>query len=167
MRSQSTYGELTVLNDFLFASAWLVVGVLLSLLYRIFIKGKFPKSQEGAIIFHEAYVSGRSYRNALTRAAGAGLSLVVELTEHELSIRPLVWGRLMFIPEIFDLEHRIDVHRIISIRESSWWGLKSVIVEFSLSERSIGRFEICVRRRDVFRSLLEMAANRNLSSEPS
>src|SRR4029453_18668639 len=84
-----------------------VIVVFTSIVYRT-IKGKnYPVIPERDITFTERWVSGSSQKNLLTKLGGASNCLSVTLSGSALVVRPMFPFNLMFLPEIYDLEHVI------------------------------------------------------------
>jgi len=125
----------------LIALVWICLVVGFSILFRLR-KGLSLKPQ-GEILYHERFASGRSDRNWLTRIAGASKCLLVTVTDSELLVRPWFPFNLSFLPEIYDLEHRIPISKISGIRErQGLFGSEIVDVDFPSSSGGTRRFSL-------------------------
>ncbi len=65
--------------------------------------------------FVERMVSGVSHKAWYTRMARVRNALVVVVTDEHLLVRPFFPFNLMFLAEIYDLEHQIPLDRIESV----------------------------------------------------
>ena len=63
-------------------------------------------------VFVESAASGHSNRTWFTKLAGASRCLVVAVTRNRLIIRPRFPFNLMFLPEVYGLEHDVPVDRV-------------------------------------------------------
>ncbi|HET6387061.1 MAG TPA: hypothetical protein VFJ58_27050 [Armatimonadota bacterium] len=96
--------------------AWFAVLIGASVVYRSRKGAFFPAPLPDGVRFDERWTSGRSLRNLVTRSGGASRCLRVSVTDDEIWIRlepPLQFG---FMPEILDLEHRIEASQAPSTR---------------------------------------------------
>src|SRR4051812_38961978 len=94
---------------------WICLLTASSILFRL--RKGFSMKPQGEILYHERFAGGRSDRNWLTRIAGANKCLLVTVTDSELLVRPWFPFNLWFLPEIYDLEHRIPISKISGLRE--------------------------------------------------
>ena len=94
-------------------------------------------------------VSGASQKNLLTKLGGASNCLSVTMSRNALVIRPMFPFNLMFLPEVYDLEHVISRSDIKIIEPNATSGSGSVLVEFE-SDGLTKRIELKLRRRDEF-----------------
>lgn len=102
-----------------FAVLWNAGWVLASILYR--------RSQGKPVLFHgvadasfvETDASGRSNRSRLTQMVGASGCLVVAVTRDRVIIRPRFPFNLLFLPEIYGLEHEVPFERITRVEQTS------------------------------------------------
>ncbi|MGA9657849.1 MAG: hypothetical protein WBQ60_01945 [Asticcacaulis sp.] len=81
----------------------------------------FPKIPSGAP-YVEKRGSGHSEKSWLTRLGGAGNCLQVYVDKGRLTVIPFFPFTLMFLPEIYDLEHVIPIGHVIeaSIQKRLW-----------------------------------------------
>lgn len=83
---------------------WIAGWIAISVLYRLKAgKPVFPRAPKTAV-FSEAWASGRSLANILTRMGGARNCLLVYVADGMLTVIPVFPFNLMFLPEIFGLE---------------------------------------------------------------
>jgi hypothetical protein len=113
---------------------------------------------QGDILFHERFGSGSSHRNLMTKLGGAQNCLLVTVTDRELLVRPWFPFNMFFLPEIYDLEHRIQIAQITSIRERrSWFGLEFLDIEFGISPQASRRLSFRLRKKEDFLAALRKA----------
>lgn len=122
-------------NDFntLFAVpfGWIAFVILASIIYKLKKRKTLPALDPKEALYRESGVSGSSHRNFLTRLGGARGCLVVTATSHEIDVRPSFPFNLMFLPEIYDLQHRIPVQQIRNIeRVKHMIGKDSIKIDF-------------------------------------
>ncbi len=83
---------------------WIAAVIAVSILYRLKAgKPIFPRAPKTAV-FAEAWVSGRSLKNLLSRMGGARNCLLVYVADGMLTVVPVFPFNLMFLSEIFGLE---------------------------------------------------------------
>jgi hypothetical protein len=70
-------------------------------------------------VFIEGTASGHSNRTWLTKLGGAHRCLVVAVTGTRLIIRPRFPCNLMFLPEVYGLEHDIEPDRVTQAQRLS------------------------------------------------
>ena len=87
------------------------LAVLASVVYRA-IRGGHPTIPESEVVFSEKWASGRSKKNMLTKLGGASNCLTVTVGCTALAVRPMFPFNLMFLPEVYDLEHYIPKSKI-------------------------------------------------------
>lgn len=121
---------------FLFACGWVLFWIVTSVIYRKLNNKKIKNPKEKDIVYEDKSASGRSLKSWYTRLGGANRCLVITVTDSELIIRPFFPFNLMFLPEIFDLEHMINISDIANIqKEKSLFGEK-VVIEFKKIKKS-------------------------------
>ncbi|HVZ28826.1 MAG TPA: hypothetical protein VG839_00425 [Asticcacaulis sp.] len=99
---------------FLLSVAWIGFWLTLSVFYRRSRrKPIFPALPHNAR-FARARLSGFSDKNLMSRIGGAKNCLLVAVTDTTLSIVPSFPFNLLFLPEIYDLEHNIPLGNVIS-----------------------------------------------------
>jgi hypothetical protein len=95
--------------------------------------------------FSEAWCSGWSDRNALARLFVAKNFLWVIVTKDDLQVSPHFPFSLMFLPEVFGLDHRIPGKSIMDVREtSSAWLGGSVLIRYRHATGDQERLELKV-----------------------
>jgi hypothetical protein len=126
-----------------------VVGA--SIVYRLCRREGLSMKPQGDVIFHERFGSGSSHRNLLTRLGGAQNCLLVTVTDRELLLRPWFPFNLLFLPEIYDLEHRIPIAEISSIRERKlWYGWEGLDLEYRRADGGSRRITLSLRGKEAF-----------------
>jgi hypothetical protein len=131
---------------------WLIAWIAGSIIYRRTThKPLFPRAPDGAL-FVEAWRSGRSLKNLLTRIGGARNCLLVYVADGALTIVPVFPFNLMFLPEIYGLEATAPVG---SVRVSETNGLLGRRLLLSIDDGKEQRFEISLRNQHAFQEALE------------
>lgn len=135
------------------AVGWIIFAIIVSAVIRVR-RGKalFPQSPSNAL-FSERYCSGRSFSTIWARVGGARNCLLVTLTETTLAVTPHFPFNLIFLPEIYGLEHSIDISAIRDVTEKKGILGSSVTVAFTgLREQ---RFELRLRHQNDFLHALQ------------
>ena len=132
--------------------AWLGVWIVGSIVYRR-ISGKplFPRAPHDAV-FVEAWRSGHSLKNSLTRIGGARNCLLVYVADGALTIVPIFPFNLMFLPEIYGLEATAS---IADVRVTSIDGLLGKRLLLTIEGLREKRFELWLHDQQGFRDALE------------
>jgi len=104
---------------FCFCLIWLVGAIAISIWYRKRTGKVIVPRAPASARFAEAWCSGRSLRNALTRLGGASNCLLVYVDQGDLVVTPKFPFTLMFLPEIYGLEIRAPLKSISSVREDA------------------------------------------------
>ncbi len=81
----------------------------------------FPRAPAGAV-FAEAWCSGRSLKNGLTRVGGASNCLLVYVADGALTVIPVFPFNLMFLPEIYGLEATVPTAELTARPTSGLFG---------------------------------------------
>jgi hypothetical protein len=137
----------------LLALAWVTLVVGVSIVFRRkrgkpLFRPDFPNLR-----FLETWCSGRSLRNPLTRLGGASGCLWVAVTDAELLIVPHFPFNLMFLPEIYRLEHRLRGGDILSVEPNpSLFSRKRVLVTFRNADGTEEAMQLHLNDVDGFRS---------------
>ena len=121
--------------------------LILSIVSTLIVVFTYPVIPERDITFTERWVSGSSQKNLLTKLGGASNCLSVTLSRSALVVRPMFPFNLMFLPEIYDLEHVIARKDIKRIEPNTASDSRSVLVEFE-SNGQKKRIELELRKRD-------------------
>lgn len=133
--------------QFTVAMVWIAFVVVASIVYRIYKAKGIPKIPPQDILFEERWASGASHKNFLTKMGGARNCLSILLSRTALIIRPQFPFNLMFLPEIYDLEHSISRSKIRNISDGSG---KSVFIDYELDNGSTRRISLALRKKDEF-----------------
>lgn len=145
------------------SAVWVIAWTGASIVYRLLRRKGFSATPQGEVLFHERFGSGNSCRNLLTRMGGAQNCLLITVTDRELLIRPWFPFNTLFLPEIYDLEHRIPIAQIKSVRERrSWLGGLYVDIEFESSGPECHRITLRLRGKDDFLRALREASGKRL-----
>ena len=150
--------EQTFWPMFAISMAWVLLVVSASVVFRLR-RGKYLlRPQIPDAIFAETWRSGRSLRNAMTRLGGASGCLWVTVTSDELHVGAHFPFTLMFLPESYGLEHRIEVGRIRAVeRVRSLLGAKRVAVRFATRDGKEEALELQLADSDRFMTALAAA----------
>ncbi|HEY8573475.1 hypothetical protein [Phenylobacterium sp.] len=128
---------------------WLAAGVAGSIIYRRRAgKPIVPKPPNGTT-YLEKNASGASHRSPLTRLGGASNILMVAVTPAELIVRPKFPFNLMFLPEIWGLEHAVPRHAVQRAEAKSTWRGRVVLLEIR-GKRRDETMELKLRDPDAF-----------------
>lgn len=136
------------------AFAWILLIIVASAFYR-HLKGKplFP-GQLPDSLFSEAWASGRSNKNMMTKLGGARNCLLVSANEKTVQITPRFPFNLMFLPEVYDLEYQIPKNKILSVTRERKMGVEMIELRFlddSGDEKSVA---LKLRNPEQFLSLV-------------
>jgi hypothetical protein len=131
---------------------WLGAWIAGSILYRRK-SGKplFPRAPDTAV-FAEAWRSGRSLKNVLTRIGGARNCLLVYVADGALTIVPVFPFNLMFLPEIYGLETTSPISDITVTSMDGLFGKRLLLTIAGLKEQ---RFELWLRDQQGLRDALD------------
>lgn len=100
---------------FAFSALWVVGWAVVSIFYRRSRGKPIVFRSVANAVFAENTASGHSNRSWWTKLGGASRCLVVAVTENRLIIRPTFPFNLMFLPEIYGLEHDIPTDRVTHV----------------------------------------------------
>ena len=116
---------------------------------------------ETNLIFYETGVSGSSHKNLITRLGGASNCLKVSVNDREIYIRPFFPFNLMFLPEIYDLEHRILKEQIVSLeKRNGLIGRDKILLTFTNPSGIQKTVELYIKQSEKFISNFQrFAAN--------
>jgi hypothetical protein len=144
---------------------WLAVVVCASVAYWLR-RGKYifrPRFVDP--LFLERWRSGRSLRSLLTSLGGASRCLWIAITNDELAVGPDFPFSLMFLPEIYGLEHRISGNDILSAQQirTSFFGGR-VLVRFRRPDGNVEGFEISVNNVQGFLRAVEILRGKSAAA---
>ena len=129
--------------------------IVISVIYRQSAGRGVGNPSKSDVVFEERNASGRSLKTWWTRLGRANNCLVVSVTHSMLVIRPFFPFNLMFLPEIFDLEHAIDLTEISNATKRPGAFRQKVLVEFRQGSYE-GGFELKLRDPDAFLEAVEL-----------
>jgi hypothetical protein len=135
--------------------AWIVLVIVASLIYRSRKQKQLPDIPDADLRFSELGASGRSYKNFITKLGGARGCLVVKLGRQGLLVRPFFPFNLMFLPEIYDLEHFIPREKIRNVKPVKGFFGKYVLIDFETERGQQKRIELRLRKQDEFLKAME------------
>lgn len=136
-----------------FAVSWVMFWIGLSVVLRVR-RGRpvFPKAPAGAV-FVDRRASGRNLKTLRGRIGGASRCLLVAVTAQEVLVCPVFPFNLMFLPEIYGLEYRVDRASIRSVERRS--GLLGETIVVSTDDLLV---ELRMRDGDGFLRALALPA---------
>lgn len=150
---QPTSGFVFKNFNIIFAISFFWVGIIIvaSIIYKVKSGKKLKPIDLGEILYQENGVSGSSHKSILTRLGGARNCLLVTATKNEIDIHPSFPFNLMFLPEIYDLKHRIAVKDIKIIqRVEHVIGKSSIKIEYLQNGRESKAVELYLGNADKF-----------------
>ena len=134
---------------FAFFIAWFLFWLIVSFVYRKVRGEKVSIPAKHEVVFEERGASGRSLRTWWTRLGGASNCLVVSVPRSRLVVRPIFPFTLLFLPEIYDLEHSINLTEITNVDIQSGVFRQLAVVEFR-KRQQLRRIEITLRNPEGF-----------------
>ena len=148
----------------LFPIAWTVGWIGASVVYRL-TRGK-PILFFGVrnAKFQERRASGHSKSSWFTRFGGAENCMVVAVTNNHVVIRPWFPFTLMFLPEIYDLEHELPHQNLVDAKVCHTWLRTRIDLEFRDSSGQTKTVGLYLRDPDGFLSMLPVEVTRSLQS---
>lgn len=130
---------------------WIGLIIVASIIYKVKAGKKLTPIDSSEILYQENGVSGSSHKSMLTRLGGARNCLLVTATKNDIDIHPSFPFNLMFLPEIYDLKHRIAVKDIKSIQRTEHViGKPSIKIEYLQSGRESKTVELYLGNTDKF-----------------
>ena len=110
-------------------------------------KPLFPKAPDDAL-FSERRCSGRSLETPWARIGGARNCLLVAVTTKKLVVTPLFPFNLIFLPEIYGLDHNIDVLSISEVLDRK--GILGRSITITYADPKAHRVELRLQHHDAF-----------------
>lgn len=136
---------------------WLLALVGGSILFRR-LRGKpILRSSPSLYRYREGWISGYSHRGVLTFFGGARRCLTVTLTDRLLTVHPNFPLSLFFLPEVYDLDHRIPLEQLRSVEKKQKFFSTAVDVTYETARGALHTFSIFVRDSDQFVYSVQMA----------
>jgi hypothetical protein len=136
---------------FAMSALWVGLVGLASVAYRR-AKGKplfRPRFEQPR--FLESWRSGRSLRSVLTRVGGANNCLWIAVTDKSLFVAPHFPFTLLFLPEIYRLEHAVEGRAIRSVaRREGMLNRNRVRVSYAAAGGDEEAFEVSLKDPDGF-----------------
>ena len=108
--------------------------------------------------FVESAASGHSHRTWYTKLGGASRCLVVAINRGQLIIRPQFPFNLMFLPEVYGLEHDVPVDRVSNVEIKPGRFRTGVDVQFRSTESTNEHVTLYLRRPEDFVRILKERA---------
>jgi hypothetical protein len=137
----------------------LVVG---SILFRRLRGNPILRSGPKPYRYREGWISGYSHRSILTSFGGARNCLTVTLTDSLLTVHPNFPFSLSFLPEVYDLDHRIPLDKLRSVEKKQKVFSQAVDVTYETARGTLRTVSIFLRDKDSFIYSLQMAARAQL-----
>lgn len=130
------------------AFGWIALAVAVSIAFRKR-RGKalFPKAPPDAF-FSERGCSGRSLDTPWGRIGGARNCLLVALTPERLVITPTFPFNLIFLPEIYGLDHNLSYSAIRDVVDRK--GIFGRHVTITYADTKVRRVELRLRHHEAF-----------------
>ena len=104
--------------------------------------------------FIERFASGRSNDTWYAKLGGASNCLVVAVAQHHLIVRPIFPFNLLFLPEIYGLEHVVPVDRIVETISVRRFLRTVVLVRFRDPEAQERQLTLYVKKPEMLITLL-------------
>ena len=132
----------------LLAVGWIALAIAVSIAFRKK-RGKpiFPKAPQDAI-FSERRCSGRSLDTPWARIGGAQNCLLVVLTPQKLTVIPTFPFNLIFLPEVYGLDHSLDISAIREVTDRK--GILGRYLTITYANPKLRRLELRLRHHDTF-----------------
>lgn len=108
--------------------------------------------------YREGWISGYSHRGLLTFLGGARNCLTVTVTDSLLTVHPNFPFSLFFLPEVYDLDHRIPLEQLRSVEKKQKFFSTAVDVTYETARGVLRTVSIFVRDKDQFVYSIQMAA---------
>lgn len=109
----------------------------------------YPRAPEDAL-YAEKSGSGASRKSLLTRLGQANNCLIIAVTGERLIITPRFPFNLMFLPEVYDLQHDIVRRDIVSAQIERGVIGRKVLVGFLIPSGGVREVALRVRDPDAF-----------------
>jgi hypothetical protein len=137
----------------LLAVGWIALAIAVSITFRKK-RGKpiFPKAPLDAL-FSERGCSGCSLDTPWARIGGARNCLLVALTPQKLTIIPIFPFNLIFLPEIYGLDHSLDISAIQEVADRK--GILGRHLTITYADPQVRRVELRLRHHDAFTGSLQ------------
>lgn len=132
----------------LFVVLWLGLVIVASVLFRHSRDRPLFSTTPPSATFVERWASGNSNGHLLARLGSASNCLFVAVTPREFIVRPQFPLSLMFLPEIFDLEHTIPRGKIRSVEIVYRWFGSLIEVKFIAKSGSEQSLFLYLRKRE-------------------
>ncbi len=140
-------------NQSLFFSGpllWVLLRIVASIVYRRSREKEILTFKSKNALFYEGWASGHSNRSIFTKLGGAHNCLGLAVISDALIVQPRFPFNLMFLPEIYDLEHRIPSMNIRSIKVKRSFFSKTVEIQFTGSDGGTRSIKLYLRKLDDF-----------------
>lgn len=132
---------------------WISGWIAASIFYRKR-RGKaiFPRPPEDSV-FLERRASGHEHRGIITRLGGASRCLTVAVTPDRFHVFPQFPFNLMFLPEIWGLEHDLPLAQVRIVERSA--GVLGPKLRLSLGNNGEREFSLYLKGADRVASLID------------
>ncbi len=144
---------------------WLFGVIVASILFRRFRGNPIFRAGPRSYRYKEGWISGYSHRGILTFLGGARNCLTVTLTDNLLTVHPNFPFSLFFLPEVYDLDHKIPIEKLRSVEKKQKLFSMAVDITYETARGASRTISMFVRDKDLFIYSLQMAA-RSLLPNP-
>ena len=146
------------------AVGWIALALAVSIAFRKR-RGKpiFPKAPLDAL-FSERGCSGSSFDTPWARIGGAQNCLLVALAPQKLTIIPIFPFNLIFLPEIYGLDHSLDISAIQEVVDRK--GILGRRLMITYADPKTRRVELRLRHHDAFVGSLQKLGIRVATVSP-
>ena len=134
--------------------AWLLFWVLASVVYRRLVGKPILFFNLPSASFLERAVSGHSNDNILRQLGGARSCLVVGIVEDRFVVRPFFPFNLLFLPEIYGLEHDLKISKITGAQVGKFLFWKKLVVTFLDGARGTRSMTLYLKDPETLAKLL-------------
>lgn len=111
--------------------------------------------------FVERGASGHSNDNILRQLGGARNCLVVGVVADRFVVRPFFPFNLMFLPEIYGLEHDLRVTDVVRVELGRFLWMKKIVVTFADARAKTRSLTLYLRAPERLAELLQPSGPKN------
>jgi hypothetical protein len=133
---------------------WIAAGFLVSIIYRRRAGKPIRFFTVPNALFLERFVSGRCEDSLWRQLGGARKVLVVAVADSRLIVRPVTPFNLMFLPEIYGLEHDVPLRKVVRVRQNDGRFARRVLVTIRTDDGGLTTMSLDLSDPYRFMSLL-------------
>lgn len=140
---------------------WLLCWTAASVVYRK-LAGKpiWLRAVQDAV-FLERAASGHGNDNLLQKIGGARNCLVVAVAANRFIVRPFFPFNLFFLPEVYGLEHDVEIERIVRTKLGKFLWMKSLDVTFVDERQRFTRVTLYLKKPEELDAILTSARTKS------